>query len=217
MINITNKTEHNFLLYNYLCQYGSVYELKLKINSPKEFIKWTEENFKYVQYNPRKLNNRLGLSITSLDGGISGIPDLDSLHEYNKENNTTYSEESFTALTSVYEYPSIKNAFSLFKDDTCRTHIIKLNPGGFFPPHRDLVGNFDTFRLVVPLDNVNPPFCNFVVDGVTQNFTEGKFYFVDTAKLHYLFNSSFLPSYWIVANIKTSINSVTTVLNHVTF
>ena len=36
-------------------------------------------------YNVRKPNNRWGLSITSLDGGLSGIPDLDSVYEYNKK------------------------------------------------------------------------------------------------------------------------------------
>ena len=43
------------------------------------FVAWTEENFEYVQYNPRKPINRYGLSVTSLDGGCSCIPDLDSL------------------------------------------------------------------------------------------------------------------------------------------
>ena len=38
-------------------------------------------------YNTRKPNNRWGLSVTSLDGGLSGIPDLDSLSEYNKKYN----------------------------------------------------------------------------------------------------------------------------------
>ncbi|MBX3032387.1 MAG: hypothetical protein KF865_00555 [Bdellovibrionaceae bacterium] len=34
-------------------------------------------------YNPRKNIARQGLSLTSLDGGLGGIPDLDSLMEYN--------------------------------------------------------------------------------------------------------------------------------------
>lgn len=217
IIKINKENEKNFILYTHLCQYGSVYDLKLKMRSPKEFVKWTEENFKYVQYNPRKQNNREGLSITSLDGDVSGIPDLDSLHEYNKEHNTCYNEESFCVTTPVYNNENLKVALSAFEQYLCRTHIIKLNPGGFFPPHRDLVGNFDTFRLIVPLVNTDIPNCNFVVDGKIQKFSEGKVYFVDTSKLHYLFNSSFSPSYWIVSNVKTSEDSVNTVLNNIRF
>ena len=33
-------------------------------------------------YNPKKPNNRFGLSVTSIDGGLSGIPDLTSLRDY---------------------------------------------------------------------------------------------------------------------------------------
>ena len=211
-------TDKNYFLYNHLCQYGSVYDLKLNLPNTKSFVKWTEQNFKYVQYNPRKKNNRDGLSITSLDGDISGIPDLDSLHEYNKENNTNLTEEDFSKFTQVYyQSEDLKNIFKEFETSIARTHIIRLNPGGFFPPHRDLVGNFNTFRLILPLSNCNPPNCNFIVDDKLLNWKEGKVYFVDTSKLHYLFNSSFSPSYWLVANIKTSEESVDTVLKYITY
>ena len=36
-------------------------------------------NNAWCPYNVKKPNNRWGLSITSLDGNLSGIPDLDSL------------------------------------------------------------------------------------------------------------------------------------------
>ena len=76
-----------------LTAYGDQIELKPTIDS-KKFVRWTEDNFKYVRYNPRHDVNRWGLSITSLDGGLSGIPDLDSLHQYNIENNTRAALES---------------------------------------------------------------------------------------------------------------------------
>ena len=78
------------MLYNYLTVYGSMYETKHTLKNSRKFLSWTEENFEYIKYNPRKDINRYGLSITSLDGGLSGRPDLDSLYEYNKENNTNY-------------------------------------------------------------------------------------------------------------------------------
>ena len=76
------------MLYNYLTVYGSMYETRHQLKNSHDFLSWTEENFEYVKYNPRKDINRYGLSITSLDGGLSGRIDLDSLYEYNKEHNT---------------------------------------------------------------------------------------------------------------------------------
>ena len=62
------------MLYSYLTVYGSMYETKHKLKNPDKFLSWTEDNFDYVKYNPRKDINRYGLSITSLDGGLSGRP-----------------------------------------------------------------------------------------------------------------------------------------------
>lgn len=207
----------NYMKYLHLCQYGFTYGLKIQIKDCKELVKWTEENFKYVQYNPRKQNNRQGLSITSLNGGMSGIPDLDSLHEYNSENNTSYTERDFSVPTPVFKHKSLENTVGLFKDHMFRTHIIKLNAGGFFPPHRDLVSNFDSFRIIVPLLNFNPPTCNFIIDGQQPLWEQGRFYFVDTAKLHYLFNADYSPSYWIVINVSTCDESVDTVLKYMKY
>ena len=51
----------------------------------KEELKLFDNDWK--KYNPNKLNNRWGLSITSIDGGLSGIPDLTSLRDYEIQNN----------------------------------------------------------------------------------------------------------------------------------
>ena len=66
-------------LYNIITAYGTVMPTKLRMTDTNNFINWTEENFEYVKYNPRKDINRYGLSITSIDGGVTGVPDLDSL------------------------------------------------------------------------------------------------------------------------------------------
>lgn len=206
-----------FYLYSKLVAYGNVHELDIKIESPDKFVKWTEDNFNYVQYNPRKFNNRQGLSITSLDGGMSGIPDLDSLPEYNTTHNTSYTELDFNVATPVLEHEELKEAVSPIRQHMFRSHILKLGPGGFFPPHRDLVHNFDSFRVIVPLQNVNPPRVNFVVDGKIYHWQPGHFYFVDTAKLHYLFNAGFEPSYWIVFNVSTNQESYNSLINYVKY
>src|SRR6056300_1573327 len=72
---------------------------------------------KWQPYNRKKPNNRFGLSITSLDGGLSGIPDLDSLLEYNKENGTAYGERDFKTFTDVYNNsPEIQEIIEQWKD-----------------------------------------------------------------------------------------------------
>jgi len=188
-------------LYNNLTVYGSSSPTKLRISNPKDFVNWTETNFDYVRYNPRKDVARYGLSITSHDGGVTGIPDLDSLPEYNKENDTQLHETDFNVPTPVFEYPDLKNILNPIKDYICRSHVLRIDPGGFFPPHRDYRRDvFNTFRLLIPLQNNNPPRSTFIIEDKIQHWEEGFMYFVDTAKIHYLFNSSFDPSYLIVIN-----------------
>ena len=67
---------------------GNTFPLDFSINIKKLKEQLQDFDADWKQYNPRKPNNRQGLSITSLDGGLSGVPDLDSLFEYNKQNNT---------------------------------------------------------------------------------------------------------------------------------
>jgi hypothetical protein len=189
-------------LYNQLTAYGTVYRLDLFLENPKKFVDWTEENFDYVKYNYRKDINRLGLSVTSLDGGVTGVPDLDSLLEYNTENNTDYTERDFKTFTPVYNYPQLQKCLEPIKDHIFRTHILKLETGGFFPAHRDnKITKVDSFRILVPLSNTNPPNFTFVIDGKIEHWVEGAFYFIDTLKTHYLFNASFKPTYMLVVNV----------------
>ena len=65
-------------LYSTLTRFGDYYPLNLTGNA--NIIEELNNNFDWVKYNPRKNINREGLSITSLDGGLSGKPDLDSLY-----------------------------------------------------------------------------------------------------------------------------------------
>jgi hypothetical protein len=189
-------------LYNYLTMYGSVSQTKHRMENPKEFVDWTEKNFTYVQYNPRKNIKRFGLSITSLDGNLTGKPDLDSLLEYNRENSTTYSEKDFRKKTPVYYYQQFEKIIEPISDNIFRTHVIKLDPSGYFPPHRDFYGTrIDSFRLIMPLLNCNPPELNFVFEDRILKWDHGSIYFVDTAKVHWLFNIGPFPAYMIVFNV----------------
>lgn len=210
-------------LYRDLTTFGAQYELKLRMNDSEDFVDWTEEKFKYVKYNPRKENNRYGLSITSLDGGLSGKPDLDSVYEYNKENGTEWTERDFKTFTPAYEWESLKKCLKPFEGHIFRTHILKLNTGGFFPPHRDHPDEdfrdtkkivFDTFRLIMPLKDCDTPGMSFVLEDKILHWKQGSFYFVDTAKMHYLFNCQSEPAYWLVVNVDVNEDTVSQVCGY---
>ena len=191
--------------YYHLAVLGVQYPLNYYLSNSSSITKKSEKKFDYVRYNPRKNIDRWGLSLTSLDGGMSGIPDLDSLKEYNRDNNTTYEETDFKIPTEAYyDFKEILDPFSpwLF-----RTHVLKLNPGGFFPPHRDNYG-LSSFRLIVPLHNIQP----FIVEKQILEWELGRLYFLDTVKMHYLFNASMDPSYWLVLNVECNKDSVEKVL-----
>jgi len=204
----------NATAYNTMALYGQQQKTRFYLD-PDKFLDWVYANHKFVQYNPRKTINRYGLSVTSLDGELSGIPDLDSLREYNQENNTNYNEKDFKTRTPVAEYPELKTILDQFGDAVFRSHILKLDPGGFFPPHRDHKTPFvDSFRLIIPLQYCNAPYFNFVLDGKITQWDSGFVYYADTTKEHYLFNSGGHPSYWLILNVETSVKTVSKVLNN---
>ena len=199
-------------LYDCLTRYGESYALGLKLNK-KEF----KENLKlyqdsWVQYNPRKNIPRQGLSVTSLDGGLSGVPDLASLREYNIENNLSLDETSFTAKTKIWDL--VKSALDPFKDHLGRTHLIRMPMTGCFPTHRDDSSRENkSFRLFLPIDKCNPPDTYFILNKNNLNFVHGHVYFIDTCKEHVLFTCG-ATSMFLVANIILNEDSVDAVLKN---
>ena len=151
-------------MYNNLLSFGDVIELRLQCNVSK--LLDNIKPFDWKQYNPRKQINRYGLSVTSLDGSMNGI-DLDSIAEYNKENNTSYNEASFKTFTEVYhKCDETKKLVEPFKPWLWRTHFLNFRRGGYFPPHRDMrkVDEQESFRILVPLKCCNPPSLYFMYE-----------------------------------------------------
>jgi hypothetical protein len=200
---------NNTVLYSILTRFGDYYPLR--INHPvNDIIDNLENNFEWVQYNPTKNINRYGLSITSLDGGISGRPDLDSLYEYYSRTKIVHKESDFNVKTVVYNY--FKEWLDPIEEFLGRTHVIKLNMGGFFPPHRDNKNsNIDSFRLFLPL-NYTTHSNFFLLENSRMEFENGKMYFIDTAKMHTLFNTGEEPFYFVVVNIDLTQDSVEKIL-----
>jgi hypothetical protein len=174
-----------------IVNYGDIIEL--------DFPLWDLQNTKthllnhegWVQYNPRKSINRKGLSVTSLDGKYSGIPDLDSLREFNILNNTQYRENDFKIRTDIVNRISELNILLDTFPDHGRCHFLKLDAGGFFPPHRDNVSPHSVpsnFRLIVPINNFKKNQLEWIQNGSLTYFELGKVYFINTTKVHSIFS-----------------------------
>ena len=86
-------------LYDCLTRYGDCYELKFKVDQKTITNQLSMYKEDWIRYKPRKNIPRYGLSITSLDGGLRGIPDLDSVREYNIKNNLNLDETDFNKKT----------------------------------------------------------------------------------------------------------------------
>lgn len=198
-------------LFDNLTRYGDFYELKYRVDLAKlEELKLYK--YDWVQYNPRKNIERYGLSITSLDGELSGIPDLDSIREYNKKNNLQLDEPDFNVKTELW--PLVSDCLEPFEKHLGRTHFIRMPRGGHFPPHRDQYSrNFSTFRLFIPLRACNPPQSYFILEDKILRFNHGNAYFINTCKEHTIFTMS-EESLFVVANIITNEESIDTVLQN---
>ena len=199
-------------LYDVLARYGDVYGLKCQLNPSRvmDELKLYEDD--WIPYNPRKNIPRYGLSITSLDGGLSGIPDLDSVKEYNEKNNLNLDETSFNKKTELW--PLVEPALKPFENHLGRTHFIKMERTGCFPPHRDqFTIDVNSFRLFIALENCNPPNNYFIIDEKIYHWENGRVYFINTCKEHTVFTTG-NRSTFCVANIIINEQSVQTVLDN---
>lgn len=144
-------------------------------------------------YNLRKPNNRWGLSITSLDGGLSGIPDLDSLYEYNKKNGTNIANQDINTYTDVYNFsPELQKIIEPWKPWLGRCHYLRLDSGGFFPEHYDinkLDYDFEDARLIAFVNNCSKDTMKFIYGDEVINVTEGTLYYFNASKRHTVFST----------------------------
>ena len=124
-----------------------------------------------------------------MDGGLSGIPDLDSLFEYNKQHNTSITEANINVKTPVARDLSVIQPLLNIFDTLGRSHFICLNKGGFFPPHRDgKILDVTCFRIITLCYNCNPNQFSFIYEDKKLNLEPGRPYFVNTRKEHSVFS-----------------------------
>ena len=194
-------------MYNNLLSFGDIIELNIDCNVKKLLDNISK--FEWLKYNPRKDINRYGLSVTSLDGNLTGI-DLDSISEYNKEYNTKFDEDSFKTFTDVYyKSEEVQKLVEPFKPWLWRTHFLNFRKGGYFPPHRDMrrIDEQDSFRILVPIRDCNLPALYFMYEDKPLHFNMGSAYFVNTNKMHSIFSYS-NKSCMLVMNIESNDESI---------
>ena len=145
----------------------------------------------WVRYQPQKPNNRWGLSVTSLDGNFSGVPDLYSLREYNQMNGTEYWEADFKARTNICDFiPELNPFLDFFGKSLGRAHFLRLDSGGFFPPHRDngAIVDSPSFRILVPVANFGKNQMKWIQEEQPIQLELGRTYFINTTRPHSLFS-----------------------------
>lgn len=201
-------------MYSDITQFGRVIPLKLKLDPAKLLNEIS--SFKWSIYNTTKQVPipRLGLSITH--NKKYPLLDLESLLEYNQKNNTNLNDEDFNQFTDVFfKSKEIRDISKEFHSHLARSHILKMQEGGYFPPHRDPVlptHNLNCFRILVPIYGCNPPTTYFFIDEKLQHWNHGQAYFIDTNMMHHFF--SYNESMMIVFNISINDETVNTLIHN---
>jgi len=153
------------------------------------------EQFKddWKPYNPKKPNNRFGLSVTSIDGGLSGIPDLTSLRDYELQTGKKVQNIDLNVPTEVYKQSEeLQTILEPFKPWLTRSHFLRIDRGGFFPDHFDVAqaGNYanDEIRLI-GLVNANEYQFKWIYDDKIINKNNGSLWYCNVSKRHSVFST----------------------------
>ena len=106
----------------------------------------------WKKYNPKKPNNRWGLSVTSIDGGLHGIPDLTSLRDYKIQTGQDIHNHDIVVPTDVWKQcPTLQTILEPWAKWLGRCHFLRMDRGSFFPEHFDINKedySYDEIRLV---------------------------------------------------------------------
>lgn len=180
-------------LYSQLFLYGDFMPLDLWIDPAlcqKELRAFESE---WRPYQPQKGDSgREGLSLTSLDGSLSGYPELQSLYEYSQTTGHKVSENDFDKLTDVYNKVSaIRETVDYFKPFIGRSRFVRFRAGGHFPPHRDQSVSYqvpDYFRLFVALGGTGENRLFFIYDNKVVPYEVGRVYLFNALKVHSVFS-----------------------------
>jgi hypothetical protein len=204
-------------LTDFIVNFGDVVELDFPLWDLEKAQQILDKHPGWTRYQPHKPNNRWGLSVTSLNGGFSGEPDLYSLREWNAMNGTTYNELDFQARTNVVDFiPELNPMLDFFGNSLGRTHFIRLDHGGFFPPHRDngAIVSSPTFRILVPISRFGKNDVKWLQEDQPLSLEAGRTYFINTTKIHSVF--SFVDNcVMLVLNVMATEEALNKMVRHV--
>jgi hypothetical protein len=117
---------------------------------------------------------------------------LNSFGYMQKYHNVEMMESNFTTPTAVYHaIPEFAKLVDMFTPDIGRVHLLRIDQGGFFPPHRDFSGpSPEYFRLLCVFGNCSD--FNYTQMLHDQPFRPEKahLYFVNTQLNHSVFSYS---------------------------
>ncbi len=182
------------LLWQSLVNLGTQVKLKWKIDHNK--VEDQLENFKnnWCPYNVKKdqHNNRWGLPVTSHTGDVMDNYHLNSFGYMQRYHDVEMKEENFTTPTDVYySIPEIKKLVDIFAPDIGRVHLLRIDKGGFFPPHRDFHGiSPEYFRLLTVFGRCSPENYVQMIDGTPKYPEPGYVYFTNFQLEHSVFSFS---------------------------
>ncbi len=180
-----NKLEKDYF-YTRLTSLGDFYPLRVHFDPSVFFQQLSDSNPEWVKYNKSKSwSNRYGLSLFSLNGEVSGEIDLNSIREWNLQNGTKYNELSFNTPTPYWSTLKVfSDPLQDIEKHIGRSHLLKLDEGGLFPPHRDNYHESDqTFRLI-SLINCSINSLHLTLNNRLVPFNPNQLYFMDTRKVH---------------------------------
>lgn len=187
-----NKKLERAALWNSLCSLGNTAKLKFSFNEHTvlDQLEFFKDNWCPYNQNKDSVNNRWGLPITSHTGDVMDNYHLNSFGYMQKYHDVEMKEENFTEPTDVYyRIPQLGNLIDIFKPDIGRVHLLRVDQGGFFPPHRDFPGvGPEYFRLLAVFGKCRPENFVHMLDGKTMYPDPGHLYFVNFQLDHSVFS-----------------------------
>jgi hypothetical protein len=146
----------------------------------------------WKRYNPNKPNNRWGLSVTSLDGGLSGVPDLTSLKTYEEETGIKLKNHDIVTPTRVWkESDELQKLLLPWERWVTRAHFLRMDRGSFFPDHFDINKHdpdYDEIRLT-GFVNTNEYGLKWIYDDRIIKGQSGTLWYFNGSKRHSVFST----------------------------
>lgn len=214
---MTSEELERAALWNSLCHLGSYCKLKLRLNQYDILQQLQFYQNLWVRHNEIKdpHNNRWALPITSASGEITDTRHLGSFGYMKHTHNIEFSERDFITPTELYlKIPSVKNLVDMFYPDIGRVHFIRLDRGGFFPPHRDFKGmSPEYFRLISVFGNCSPENYAFILDGKLV-YAEPEWVYFSNVQLDHCAFSFSNSVYYLILTVKLTDRTHDIIMNN---